>query len=744
VYLPAQLYKVDVEKALADLRTDHLLKMLSSLGTRGAALSRDLVHQSPHLLAPLIACLEPCKFEATTFLFHAGKLAGEVFFVVKGQCSILYEDTASVPIERENPLVSRQIPAVRGRNKSKDLICVSNVQAPCILGLKHDVKTCTGSISKRKTFVEINAHFFPTTTDQKLLGHAAAVYSASAQATSSVEAYSISKTASEVRFPELKTFFQRLNQCLEPHSSTNTTDSASNESTFQSKVEGADVHAVKQQVGESIQVSASGQTEQGCVKRSGRARSRLNPKPTTKMGTQIAAADLGRFLFRKCARFGESEKTYRNCRPCQNCLRLTYPKEEAFCDKCGFPCDGSGQPKLYGDMTREADLTLEHLLELRDYNRQRQEPEVIPSPKSGLHDETSTSSYATVLSQVAYPARTEFDNEQLDRLQIQHSVDEALYGEVNHASMFTGAGTTRTSLIMDHMQPQDNTPALSKDREPETSPILHLFDLLRPRTSGSSQIGQGLGPPHDEHDSQVLWDGTRRQRDKMARPATCGPGRNFAFKGLDHVQAVVRETRKGSAAASQGKGAMSKVLPARSRSAMGFRMPASNNPARLDFLSDDRPRTSSVVQTPVMVSRPTSSHGWFSSQDIGLDGVLGSPLMSRRSSQALSSPLNRMQTPQPDPLLAQGHDAKGEGDQVNLSALQSKHVKPLRELRKNSLLYLDETGEEEEETSNGFGPRGPSAFLVSQATRSQVNMRRSTPKYIRLARLHSGSQGAIY
>ena len=40
--------------------------------------------------------------------------------------------------------------------------------------------------------------------------------------------------------------------------------------------------------------------------------------------------------------------------------------------------------------------------------------------------------------------------------------------------------------------------------------------------------------------------------------------------------------------------------------------------------------------------------------------------------------------------------------------------------------------------------RGPSAFLVSRATRSQVTLRRSAPKYHRLAGLHFERQGAEF
>ena len=40
--------------------------------------------------------------------------------------------------------------------------------------------------------------------------------------------------------------------------------------------------------------------------------------------------------------------------------------------------------------------------------------------------------------------------------------------------------------------------------------------------------------------------------------------------------------------------------------------------------------------------------------------------------------------------------------------------------------------------------QGPDSFLVSAATRSQVLLRKSVPKYARLARLHTGSHGSVF
>jgi len=73
------VHKLDLEEIMLELRSQHMLSILKSLGREGSTLATDLEDHYPHLLPHIGACLEACKFEATHFLFQAGKKAEEIF-----------------------------------------------------------------------------------------------------------------------------------------------------------------------------------------------------------------------------------------------------------------------------------------------------------------------------------------------------------------------------------------------------------------------------------------------------------------------------------------------------------------------------------------------------------------------------------------------------------------------------------------------------------------------------------------
>ena len=156
------LHKCDVEQVTSKLSTDLLLQMFDSLGRHGRLFSRDLQENHSNLLPHVATCLEPCQFEATTFLFHAGSPASEVFLVCKGQCNLMLPATAKENDAKklEGPRKSAQGGTLK---RNGDMVVSSILQAPCILGLqKKRISTANDSSRQSTRFVELGANvFFP-------------------------------------------------------------------------------------------------------------------------------------------------------------------------------------------------------------------------------------------------------------------------------------------------------------------------------------------------------------------------------------------------------------------------------------------------------------------------------------------------------------------------------------------------------------------------------------------------------
>ena len=428
------LHKRDVEQVTSKLSTDLLLQMFDSLGRHGRLFSRDLQENHSNLLPHVATCLEPCQFEATTFLFHAGSPASEVFLVCKGQCNLMLPATATEnnAKKQEGPSQSAQVGTLK---RNGDMVVSSILQAPCILGLQQKRISIANDSSRQSTrFVELGANvFFPgvmQATPQgkeqiaklgpekiRKVGH----YDVSVQAASSVQAYALKLSAFDGCSPELKAHFfdklAKLQVALANERDTVSTQTVSSRPEQQTpkrttfRAHQFDSHT-------SI-ITDNLWPRNGASQDS--TQSRLNCESYSKNSLLIAAVDLCGDFYHLLATggCGVENKTYRDSRQCPHCLRLTYPQEQGVCDKCGFDCAGSWQPKpLKREMKEDALSTVDQLVLLRNRKRNvhhgenyhKTEDQRDDKPQFGTIHEHSNKPIATALSQERYTGKMPDEN----------------------------------------------------------------------------------------------------------------------------------------------------------------------------------------------------------------------------------------------------------------------------------------------------------------------------------------------
>ena len=181
----------------------------------------------------------------------------------------------------------------------------------------------------------------------------------------------------------------------------------------------------------------------------------------------------------------------------------------------------------------------------------------------------------------------------------------------------------------------------------------------------------------------------------------------------------------------------------RARSALAN--PSEGNPsAALSayFKNVGRPSTSPVAQK-YLVSRPNSSPGFVS---------VPKPL----ASEALPTQLDIMglSAPRAPPFHVQPMVTPPDMTHLNINLgdfRAHRYAHTLSSvLRVNPAWFLDAGDHAPVEQTQAVAQtglqnsRGPSPFLVCSSTRSQVILRRSAPKYQRLAKLHVGVEGAVF
>ena len=708
------LRKRDVEDVMVELCCEQLLSILKSLGQDGSILANEIQENSSHLLPDIVSYFQPCKFQATQFLFHAGKRIEEIFFVTSGQVNLLYPFVGNVSKETHaNGPGSRHMPAVRGHRKADKLIGVSLVHGPCFLGIhKNTQMKLTGVV---KGDCEETVHGM------------------SAQAVDSVEGYALKiPPASASNMAELKkVFFDKFFKCMDRlsllHDEGMSKMRVAKNGTTEALSRPPPVLTHEPLHSENRPAEADEQARR--LSTSKRSKRRIGIRRyDTQASVRGAAADLGASNWRTCLDAGVTSKNYGECIQCPNCMRLTYPEQHASCHHCGMLMEGKEwEPKL-GRMDAAAVSTVEHLRRLRDQKRALAESH--PKSKPGTRHEQMSSSYSTIMSHdsgnfvlslnMQGPSRNDLEPTYFD-----HTSPEQLTTSIDHAEI------TWESV------PEPN--------QAEAHGVRSQYYALRPRTSDGI-LTMGSGVLHERIAASRMSDVAKPTTKRLTRPQSSAPslgnGIGTSASVAMELDAVAREKRRvvprGGAAMKCPDEAWENRRHERARSALAN--PSDGNPsAALSayFKNVGRPSTSPVAQK-YLVSRPQSSAGFDS---------VPKPL----ASEALPTQIDitglaasRAPEDQVQPIVIPSD--------INLGDLRAhRYAHTLSSvLKANPAWFLDAGAHSPVEQTQAVAQtglqnsRGPSPFLVCSSTRSQVILRRSAPKYQRLAKLHIGVEGAVF
>ena len=796
------VHKLDLEEIMLELRSQHMLSILKSLGREGSTLATDLEDHYPHLLPHIGACLEACKFEATHFLFQAGKKAEEIFLLSKGTACLLHPLSQSVTAHVDPAaLGGRQLPVIRGKHsKSETLVSVSIMQAPCILGLHNNAWSRRGGSGNMETGnMETGRH------GERLL------YGMSAQATSSVEAYVLKRSAMENCTPELKTrFFDKFAKCLE-HLTFVNQEGLSKKRVAHSRTQTFLENPTQATPGDpAMLLHVRHQKEHAAMGMGeGVARTRLSRTRKVDVGRhtqgslQGAAATLGEGDMHWCLAAGVTGQTYRVGRQCPHCFRLTYPEESAICHQCGFECQSSWQPTL-GGIQQDAMSTIDHLLYTRQQKRQSQHSS---SPKPGMHVEQTHSALSTILSDqnrlvslATSPYHSEMhhapqDNsgshdashgppeshalqeehiqppfigrgltrwKRPDTLQLADLDDEMQHTSPHASSNHTSAlespmchsiGTPRcpsTEYTWTHVTQSPLSLHASKYSEHEKSDEAHSTHgpdrMLRPLTAHCLlAVEPRAGSDMHQHQQTMGSRSSRRTVTKVQRPMSSCPYLGNSASAAAHmaseISAVAFQTRRGAKTPATSRSAKARL---RAQSALG------NGPsARASYFpSDERPCTSPTREKYGLGARPASSLGFNSlppsAQHHPHLNVSGTPQEAhthKRTHTYTNLPRSRPSSSLQQYLAKKPLDAPRTHSAQPYSTARAELVGYFDSDQSRRMHQVSRIGAEEAHLGAfldvGVKSRGPAPFLVASATRSQVILRRSAPKYTRLAALHS-------
>jgi hypothetical protein len=454
-------------------------------------------------------------------------------------------------------------------------------------------------------------------------------------------------------------------------------------------------------------------------------------------GYQAAAADMGSEDFRRCFQQGLTKKTYRNPAQCSNCLRLMYPEDGAVCGKCGR-ASVAWHSKL-STMSEHADYTMDHLQVLacldvqylphclmhphprnQVLRQEKREQDLGDIPKGDMVSEQPDANFATVLSRskdgvvlsfgLRMPseedsAHLQVEDEQPDYLQIQD-------GDPHDEHKGQGRVVTSPSDLCSAASPPQEWIGLE-------------INALRPCTS----TGTGLDDMQNSRVSLRSRESSmRRSVAKAPRPSSSTPGLG---NGLDSSALMAREV--GAVAQKERlRGAVGGAR-LRAHSALPKRAATPNLMDRL-YQEEERPRTSPTLHGRSRIARPASSAGIAT-----LPRPL-SPFVGEGQLKILGLPGRSSPPPLGSPVSSSMKMYKVEMEsQLKSNTLARRYHHALSAPISSPAWFLEEQPREASAPA-----RGPSAFLVSRATRSQVNLRRSAPKYYRLAKLHAGSIGSEF
>jgi CRP-like cAMP-binding protein len=723
------LRKRDVEDVMVELCCERLLSTLKSLGQDGTILANEMEENSSHLLPDIVSYFQPCKFQATQFLFHAGKRIEEIFFVTSGKVNLLYPFVCNVPKEtHNNGPGSRHMPAVRGHRAADKLVGVSLVHGPCFLGIhKNTQMKLTGVV---KCDSEETVHGM------------------SAQAVNSVEGYALKiPFTSASNMAELKKgFFDKFLKCMDRlsllHDEGMSKMQVATGST-EALLRPPPVLAHEPLHSENRPAEAGAQARRLSTSRRSKRRIGVG-RYDTQASVRGAAADLGASEWRTCLDAGVTSKNYGECIQCPNCMRLTYPEQHASCHHCGMLIEGrEWEPKL-DRMDAAAVSTVEHLRYLRDQKRALAEPH--PEFKPGTRHEQMHSSYSTIMSH----DNKHFDNRNfvlsldmerssrsdLDRAYFEHRSPEERATSIDHAEITWEAA------------PEPNQ---AEAHRPESDGSTRQYYALRPRTSDGI-LTMGAGFLQERVAASRTSDVTKPTTKRLTRPqssaASLGNGIGTSASVAMELDAMSREQRRflprGRAAMKSPDEAWENRRYERSRSALAN--PSAGNPsAALSayFKNVGRPRTSPVAQK-YLVSLPKSSPGLDSPKPLASEALLTQldimGLAAPRAPQDHVQPIVTPQIPDMTHLNINLEDFRARRYAHTLSSVLK--VNPAWFLDAGAHASVEQT-QAVEQTGLQYS-RGPSPFLVCSSTRSQVILRRSAPKYQHLAKLHVGVEGAVF
>jgi len=688
------------------------------LGQDGTILANEMEENSSHLLPEIVSYFQPCKFQATQFLFHAGKRREEIFFVTSGQVNLLYPFVGNVPKETHTDGPgSRHMPAVRGHRKADKLVGVSLVHGPCFLGIHKNTQVKVTGVVKGDG-------------DET-------VHGMSAQAVDSVEGYALKiPPASASNMAELKRgFFDKFLKCMDRLSLLH------DEGMSKMRIANGTTEALSRpppvlahEPLHSENRPAEADEQGRRLSTSKRSKRRIGIRRyDTQASVRGAAADLGASNWRTCLDAGVTSKNYGECIQCPNCMRLTYPEQQASCHHCGMLMQGKEwEPKL-GRMDAAAVSTVEHLQYLRDQKRALAESQ--PESKPGTRHEQMSSSYSTIMSH---------DNRNFVlSLNMQGSSRSDL-----ERTYFEQTSPDQLSTSMDNAE--ITWEAAPEPNQAEAHGVRSQYYALRPRTSDGI-LTMGTGVLHERIAASRMSDVAKPTTKRLTRPQSSAPslgnGIVTSASVAMELDAVAREQRRfvprGGQAMKSHDEAWENRSHERARSALAN--PSEGNPsAALSayFKNVGRPSTSPVAQK-YLVSRPNSSPGFVS---------VPKPL----ASEALPTQLDIMglSAPRAPPFHVQPMVTPPDMTHLNINLgdfRAHRYAHTLSSvLRVNPAWFLDAGDHAPVEQTQAVAQtglqnsRGPSPFLVCSSTRSQVILRRSAPKYQRLAKLHVGVEGAVF
>ena len=704
------LTKNDVEEVMVELCSEQLLGALKSLGPDGAILAKEMEETHHHLLPDIVRMFEPTQFEPTQFLFHARKCVKEIFLITAGKVNLLVPFSGNVPKETQTDGPRGHMPAVRGHRKADKLVGVSLVQGPCFLGMHKNTQTKVKGVANGDS--------------------AEAVHGLSAQAVTSVEAYALKMPPASANIAmgdSASRFLDKFLKCLDRLSML--------QDEGMSKMRVANGTTVS--LSRPISVAASeplplkSQDEhlgghsasKGSKKRVGLGRY------DTQASVRGAAADLGANNWRSCLDAGVEDKNYRKYIQCPNCMRLTYPEQQPNCHLCGMLCEGRvWQPKL-GAMDAAAVSTVEHLLNLRDLKRKVEEPD----SKPGMRHEQLSSSYATVMSCDSNYVLSLSHHE--ESLSAANELDHVYFEDKE--SDQRAKSPAQTEVVLEVV----STPIKQEAQGARSQS--HVF-TLRPRTSDGI-MGIETGDFYDKIASPKPSDTTKPAVKRLARPKSSAPsighGIGTSSSVAIEMDALAREQKRfvarGKAAMKSSDATRQSRRQERARSALG------NPSAAVSayFNMHGRPSTSPVTQK-YLGSRPQSSLGFGSASkppssdslptQFDITGLAAYSTTFEDRSTFEHQPTDTPQLPADSPF-------------NNLQGFRARrYAHTLLSVLKSNPAWCLDTNAAGQEIHTAAHWQGPSPFLVSSSTRSQVILRRSAPKYQRLAKLNVGKQGAIF